>query len=231
MTRSDLRRRTRRFAALATLVAALPLAAGAADWIDQRGAAPIAGDAAAGASKATVCFACHGPNGNATVTMFPRLAGQRVDYLYWELVKFKRGTRPQSPMTPLVQNLSDADMRDLAAYFSTQASTVTATAPAAGAADARGATLYAAGDAARGVPPCQGCHGADANGIPGADHVAWPALRGQHADYVAQRLKDFRDGKLTDSSNDFVMHGVAERLDDGSIAALAAYLAALPPSG
>lgn len=212
-----------------SLAAPLVGPAFAADYIDQRGAAPIHGDPAAGAAKATVCVACHGPNGNAIVPMFPRLAGQRADYLYWELVKFKRGTRPQSPMTAQVADLGDEDMRNLAVYFAAQ--TVTPSAATATTTDtSAGQSLFLSGKSTANVPPCQGCHGANAEGIAGADFVAWPALRGQHADYLVQRLKDYRDAKLTDSSNDFIMQGVASTLDDASIQALAAYLAALPPS-
>jgi cytochrome c553 len=214
---------------LSVLAAALLAATGAhaADWIDQRGEAPVHGDAAAGEAKATVCVACHGPNGNALIPAFPRLAGQRADYLYGELRKYKRGTRPESPMTAMAAPLSDADMRNLAAYFAAQAPTPS---PAAAPPSHQGEALYRDGDPARGTPPCQGCHGSDANGIPDARFAAWPALRGQHADYVVARLKAYRDGHLADSSNDFVMHGVAATLDDASIGAIAAWLASLPPA-
>src|SRR5260370_1961787 len=85
-----------------------------------RAAAAIHGGASAGAGKAGVCMACHGPGGNALVPTFPRLAGQRPDYLYWHLVEYKRGHVPESPMTAQVANLSDEDMRDLAAFFAAQ---------------------------------------------------------------------------------------------------------------
>ncbi|HEY0230873.1 MAG TPA: c-type cytochrome [Dokdonella sp.] len=214
--------------ALLLALAAAPPAL-ATGYIDQRGSARIHGDANAGAAKATVCFACHGPNGNALVPAFPRLAGQRADYLYWELVKFKRGTRPQSPMTAQAATLSDEDMRNLATYFSAQAATTGAPASVDPAETSRGEALFLHGDPARGNPPCQGCHGATANGLSGDAHAAYPALRGQHADYLVQRLKDYRDGKLTDSSNDFIMRGVAHGLDDAAITTLAAYLSALAP--
>jgi cytochrome c553 len=216
-----------RHIAIPLLLALAAQPAFATDYIDQRGAAPIRGDASAGAAKAAVCVACHGPNGNAIVPAFPRLAGQRADYLYWELAKFKRGTRPQSPMTAQAATLSDEDMRNLAAYFSTQAPS---DAGAHAARTDRGEALFHSGDPARGTPPCQGCHGADANGVAGVAYATWPSLRGQHADYVAQRLKDYRDAKLADSSNDFIMRGVAHTLDDESIAALAAWLGSLPPA-
>jgi cytochrome c553 len=212
----------------ALAAALLCSAAQAGDWIDQRGEAPVRGDAAAGAAKAAVCVACHGPNGNAVIPAFPRLAGQRADYLYGELRKYKRGTRPESPMTAQAAPLGDADMRNLAAYFAAQAPTPSPAATPA-AASGRGEALYRDGDPARGIPPCQGCHGVDAAGVPDARFAAWPALRGQHADYLVARLRGFRDGHLADSSNDFVMRGVAATLDDASIAAIAGYLASLPP--
>lgn len=217
---------------IACVAAAFFLAVGAistaraADWIDLRDIAPIHGDANAGAAKATTCVACHGPNGNAIVPVFPRLAGQRADYMYWRLVAFKRD--PQSPMAALVANLSDADMRDLATYFAAQASTAGATAAAA--TPARGEALFLHGDPARGAPPCQGCHGADAAGPADTRRGTWPSLRGQHAAYVTARLKAYRDGKPGDTSNAFVMEGVARGLDDASIDAIAAWLGALPSS-
>jgi len=219
---------SRRVSAVLALVLAAPAWA-APGYIDQRGVAPIHGDASAGAAKAAVCFACHGPNGNSLVPAFPRLAGQRADYLYWELAKFKRGTRPQSPMTAQAATLSDEDMRNLAAYFSQQAATADVATPASPEA-LRGESLFLHGDARSGTPPCQGCHGTTAAGLSGSAYAAYPALRGQHADYLVQRLKDYRDGKLSDSSNDFIMQGVARTLDDASIGAIAAYLSTLAPT-
>jgi len=196
--------------------------------IDLRRIDAVVGDAAAGKAKATACMGCHGPAGIAPVPMFPNLAGQKTEYLYWALVEFQRAARTDSPMTAQVAHLGDADMRDLAAYF--------AALPAASAAavaampDARAAALFLRGDPARGVPPCQGCHGADAGGHPlavdAARYRAYPMLRGQHAPYLTQRLKDFRDGKLIDSSNDRIMRGVARSLDDDSIDQLSSWLQA-----
>lgn len=205
----------------------LPLA-NAVELLDLRGVAPIHGDAAAGAAKATVCIACHGPNGNSVVPAFPSLSGQKADYLYWELVSFKRGTSPQSPMTAIVTPLDDSDLRNLAAYFASQMPTsITPPVPPS---TNRGEQLFRSGDATHGTPPCQGCHGTDGGGIDDPRFPTWPTLRGQHADYVSARLKAYRDGTAADSSNDFIMQGVARTLDDESIAALAAWIGSLPPS-
>jgi len=88
--------------------------------------------------------------------------------------------------------------------------------------------LFLEGNPAIGTPPCQGCHGADGGGHPlAADNPSYrtyPALRGQHADYVVQRLKDFRAGKYLSSSSDRVMTSVAHTLDDESILALASWI-------
>ena len=214
-----------RFASAALLIACAH--AIAEDFVDLRRIEPLKGDANAGKEKATVCFACHGPAGIAPVAMFPNLAGQHAEYLYWQLREFKREQRPESPMTSQVANLDDAAMRDLAAYFASQPPPT----PGARAGDVSdaGMRLYRDGDSAHGTPPCQGCHGADMRGFPWATDDAayrtYPALAGQHADYVVQRLRDFRDGKHVTSSTDLIMTPVAKTLDDASIAAVAAWIA------
>src|SRR6202521_567292 len=75
---------------IALFMGALPMAATAISaaqrYTDLRQIEPIHGDASAGAQKATVCFACHGANGISVAPTFPRLAGQRADYLYHRLV-------------------------------------------------------------------------------------------------------------------------------------------------
>jgi cytochrome c553 len=79
-----------------------------------------AGNAEAGKAKSTTCAACHGADGNSTVPSFPKLAGQNRDYLYHSLKDYKSGKRKNPIMAGQVQALSDADMNDLAAYFSKQ---------------------------------------------------------------------------------------------------------------
>ena len=205
-------------------------------YIDLRRIEPIHGDVAAGGRKAAVCHACHGV-GTSVAPTFPRLAGQREDYLYHRLVSFKMaGPKDpyysQSPMRSQVANLSDADMRDLAAYFSAQsptAATVTAApAPTAG----KGETLFLAGDPARGIPPCQGCHGADASGstIITGQYAAYPSLRGQYSMYLVARLTSFHNNLPHDTTNDFIMGDVARTLDTDSIQAVAAWLSSLTPT-
>jgi cytochrome c553 len=218
-----------RIASLAALFVGAAACAESAGFVDLRRIKPLDGDANAGKAKATVCSACHGANGISPAAMFPNLAGQRAEYLYWQLVEFKREARPESPMTSQVANLDDATLRDLAAYFASLAPP----SPAENAAAAsRGAALYREGDPAHGIPPCQGCHGAEGGGHPWAEKDAayrtYPKLRAQHADYVAQRLRDFRDGKHLSSSSDRIMAPVARTLDDEAIKDVAAFIEAGP---
>ena len=220
-------------AALLILGSSTPAAPG---FIDLRRIEPVHGDAAAGAQKAAVCLACHGANGVSVAPTFPRLAGQRADYLYHRLVSFKKAGPKDpyysiSPMTAIAATLSDDDARNLATYFSAQPLQVTDV-PSPVALAVKGAALFYAGDPSKGVPPCQGCHGAEANGVTsrGNQYATYPSLRGQYGPYVIARLTNFRAGLPHDTSNDFIMAGVAQTLDDDSIQALAAWLSSLAPT-
>lgn len=218
--------RSQRLSRLSTCMLALLACstfAGAADFIDLRNVGAIEGNAEAVRDKVALCTACHGAEGVSPVPIFPSIAGQPAEYMYWQLIEYKRKADPESPMTALVMTLSDQDMRDYSAWYA-------ALAPASpvrveGGDAERGAALFREGDPAAGVPPCQGCHGADANGHPLASSDPsfrlYPPLRGQHAAYVAQRLKDYRDGKNLLTSNDRIMHGVAQGLSDEDAQAVA----------
>ncbi|WP_165371417.1 c-type cytochrome [Pseudolysobacter antarcticus] len=224
-----------RFAWLAPLLAVLSLptfaASAATDFVDLRHATAIHGDAAAGEAKVAVCSACHGAQGNAVVPQFPVLAGQRAEYIYQALRGFQRRADPASPMTPQVKDLSDSDLRNIAAYFSAAArhAAVPATVDAQLAND--GERLFLVGDPTRGIPPCQGCHGLHADGHALSDRAAFyrlfPVLRGQHADYIAARLASYRDDKTHDTSNARIMRGVVQNIDDASAKAIAAWLSQL----
>ena len=225
--------------------------------IDLRHQAAVRGDPVAGQQKSELCSACHGVHGIAVVPFFPNLPGQHIDYLYWRLVAFRDGHYPESPMTPPALSLSDADMRDLSAFYASldpveaqramdndpDAEPVVSE-PAAAEVLQLDEQLYRNGDPAKGIPACQGCHGDDARGYTAATHrdgsgrmpfAAFPSLRHQHRDYLVARLEHFHEAVGPHStSNDLVMDLVASHagsplLDDASIQALAAWLAALPP--
>lgn len=217
----------RRVLGTASLLVFASALAGARDFVDLRSIPPLHADASAGKEKAAVCSACHGAAGISPASAFPNLAGQHAEYLYWQLVEFQREAQPESPMTSQVKDLDDATLRNLAAWFASLPP-----APfnaSANPSTERGARLFREGDPATGTPPCQGCHGADAGGFPLADQASYrtyPILRGQHADYVVQRLKDFRDSKHVSSSSDRIMTPVAKTLDDEAIRAVALFIEA-----
>jgi len=225
---------------IAGLAALLLLAATAeateSRYIDLRRIQPIHGDVTAGARKAAVCHVCHGVGASVAPT-FPRLAGQRADYLYYRLVSFKTaGPKDpyysQSPMRSQAANLRDVDMRDLAVYYAAQTPTDAVVAAAPGAMASTGEALFLAGDPARGIPPCQGCHGTDARGtsIATGQYAAYPSLRGQYSMYLVARLTSFHNNLPHDTTNDFIMSDVARTLDADSIQAIAAWLSCLAPS-
>ncbi|HKT42497.1 MAG TPA: c-type cytochrome [Rhodanobacteraceae bacterium] len=217
--------------ALAAMAVGMALAA-TAPFDDLRKQAPIHGDAAAGEAKAAACAACHGARGIAVAPTFPNLAGQSQTYLYVQLRAFKDGARANAVMQPLAKTLTDRDMHNLAAHFASlpgKPAAHTAQAPS------RGSTLFHDGDAAQGVPPCQGCHGADGKGqhpdyASSAPQPAWstfPVLAGQNAQYVLAQLKAYHDGTRVGTSNDKVMRGVAHNLSAADMRALADYVSTL----
>ena len=178
------------------------------------------GSAEAGASKAAVCTACHGPGGNSANPQWPKLAGQSSRFIAEQLHAFKDGKRQNPLMQPQAAALSDDDIKNLAAYFAAQPA-----APGVGSADAIPVAqkLYRAGDTARGLPACAACHGATGAGVSTA---AYPRIGGQHSVYVSARLKLYRDdakGALPEG-NHKIMATVASKLSDQEIEALASYV-------
>jgi len=181
------------------------------------------GSAEAGAAKAAVCAACHGPGGNSSNPVWPKLAGQGSSYLYAQLQQFKSGARVNALMAGQVAALTDEDMRNLAAYFAAQPASPGV---ASEASVAHAEPLYRGGDAARGLPACAACHTPTGAGIEAA---AYPHIGGQHGEYVAARLKAYRDAAATElpDGNLKIMAAVAAKLTDEDIAALASYVSGL----
>jgi len=179
------------------------------------------GDATAGQAKAAVCGACHGPDGNSMAPNFPKLAGQGERYLNKQLHDIKSGKRTVLEMTGLLTNLSDQDLADIAAYFSSQKGSV-------GAADeklvARGQDLFRGGKVDQGMPACTGCHSPNGAGNAAA---GFPHLGGQHAQYVTKQLTDFREGNRTNDGDTMVMRSIAAKLSNKDIEAVSSYIQGL----
>jgi cytochrome c553 len=77
-----------------------------------------AGDAATGKSKSSICVACHGATGLSTNDVWPNLAGQKTGYLAKQLKAFREGARTDPLMSAMAKPLTDEDIENLAAYFS-----------------------------------------------------------------------------------------------------------------
>jgi cytochrome c553 len=183
--------------------------------------AQAAGNADEGKSKSAVCAGCHGADGNSGINpLWPKLAGQHPQYIEQQLKDFKAGKRSDPLMSPMVLPLSEQDMADLAAYFSSQTKKVGTA--AVDAVDA-GEQIYRAGNAETGVAACMACHGPAGSGNPLAN---FPALNGQGAEYVVKALKDFRAGTRT-NSNAVMMQGVVARMTDEEMEAVAQYIQGL----
>jgi cytochrome c553 len=172
-----------------------------------------------------VCVACHAADGNSVAPANPKLAGQHTNYLYKQLTNFKaqggkKAARENALMAGMVANLSDPDMRALAAYYAAHKLKPAA----AGDKDraALGQKIWRGGIADKNVAACAGCHGPDGAGIPGQ----YPRLAGQFAEYVDAQLKLFRAGGRANDPNG-MMRGVAARMSDEEIKAVAEYAAGL----
>ena len=178
------------------------------------------GDAAVGRSKAAICATCHGAEGNSELPMNPKLAGQNATYITKQLMDYKSGVRSNQTMSAMVLNLSEQDMQDISAWYSSQQVTLQGADPKF---VELGESLYRAGIKELAVPACSACHSPTGRGNAPA---GFPSLGGQHAEYTLQQLKDFRAGvRQNDESS--MMRIVVERLTDRELEALASYVSGL----
>jgi cytochrome c553 len=176
-------------------------------------------DPAAGEAKfGTVCAACHGQGGNSGTPANPKLSAQHAAYTVKQLQEFKSGKRPNPIMQGFASQLTDADMKNIAAYVGAQK------ASPGFAKDKElvslGEKIYRGGVQGRALPACAGCHSPNGAGIP----AQYPRLSGQHADYTASQLVAFRDGIRKNSPQ---MSQIAAKLNDREIRAVADYIAGL----
>jgi cytochrome c553 len=178
------------------------------------------GDAAAGQAKSALCGSCHGVDGNSPLAMNPKLAGQNARYMVKQLQDFKSGARAGAIMASMVLSLSDQDMEDIAAWYSSQQPTIQGADPESIELAER---LYRAGNAEIAVAACSACHSPTGKGNAPA---GFPSLSGQHAEYTLQQLKDFRSGVRQNDGGE-MMRTVVERLTDKELEALASYVSGL----
>ncbi len=181
--------------------------------------AGLAQDAEAGKAKAGTCVACHNSDGNSPLEQFPKIAGQVPGYIADQLARFKSGERPGTVMMGMVAALSEQDMADMDAWYSSQTMTVGAVSPDQEEDARAGEAIFRGGIAEFNVPSCMGCHGPSGSGIP----PAYPRLGGQYAVYIEAELKAFKSGAREHP----IMQPIAFVLSDQQIKQLALYLSAL----
>jgi cytochrome c553 len=175
-------------------------------------------DLAKGQASAAMCAGCHSQDGSRGSPAQPILQGQHPEYLVKQLTEYKSGKRANAIMSGMAAGLSEGDMKNIAAYYSSlkvkpgfakNSDTV-----------ALGEKIYRGGIADRSIPACAGCHSPNGAGIP----AQYPRLAGQHADYTLAQLTAFRGGVR---KNSLPMTGVAAKMNDLEIKAVADYIAGL----
>ena len=199
------------------------------------------GDADAGKNKVATCVACHGQDGNSASPAFPKLAGQNEKYLVKQMKDIQCGGLPADEqkrrkcmprsvptMAGQLDNMSAQDLEDIAAFYASQPVT---SGQAKESLVALGEEIYRAGIREKNVAACTACHSPKGKGNAPA---GFPALGGQHADYIAAQLKAFRDaadygedkGRANDGDTK-VMRDIAYRLSDQEIEAVSSYISGL----
>jgi cytochrome c553 len=182
-----------------------------------------AGSPDAGKTKSGTCVACHGDDGNSLNPAWPKLAGQYSDYLSKQLFEYRKGPdgdRNDPTMYGMVANLSDEDIHDLSSFYATQKPTI---------GNARsdlvelGARIYLGGNISSGVTACVACHGP--KGL-GNNLAGFPKVSGQHAQYINDQLRAFKEGKRANDSAG-MMRMISARMSDAEIEAVSSYIEGL----
>jgi cytochrome c553 len=173
-----------------------------------------AADIAAGKEKAELCVGCHGEGGVSETENIPSLAAQPDQFIQWQLVFFRSGTRKSEEMQPIVEQLSNDDIRNLGAYFASLAP------PKASKPDDDPALSRKGAEAAAGRR-CASCHADTYAGTKAVARVA-----GQREDYLLKALHDYKSG-VRSGGGMAAMAEVAYPLSEEEITALAHYLAHL----
>jgi len=181
--------------------------------------APFKPDAKRGEQiSVQVCASCHANDGSRGSPAYPILQGQHPEYIAKQLADFKAGKRKNPIMQGFASALSEDDMKNVAAFYSTK----TAKPGFAKSKDTvvLGEKIYRGGVADRNIPACAACHGPAGAGLP----AQYPRIGSQHADYTKAQLLAFRNGQR---ANNAVMTGVVAKMNDKEIEAVSDYIAGL----
>ena len=205
-------------AALNLFVLALLTSAAGTVYANEAAPAAFKADPAKGAQLSASCQACHTADGSRGSPANPILQGQHPEYILKQLTEFKSGKRKNAIMMGMAANLSDDDMKQVAAYYASKSAkpgfakikeTVSL-----------GEQIYRGGIVSKAVPACAGCHSPNGAGIPSQ----YPRLGGQHADYAEAQLLAFRSGVR---GNNAQMTTIAGKMNELEMKAVSDYLAGL----
>ncbi|RZN08622.1 cytochrome c4 [Bradyrhizobium genosp. SA-3] len=178
------------------------------------GALPVgAADNSAIKEKAAACAGCHGENGISQTENIPSLAGQPDQFLQWQLVFFRAGSRKNDQMQPIVEEINNEDIRNFGAYFSQLA-------PPKGSEDGDPDLSKKGAQVATGRR-CASCH---TDSYAGTKAVA--RLAGQREEYLVKALHDYKAGQRV-GGGVAAMADVAYHMSDEEITAVSHYLAHL----
>src|SRR6201992_3569464 len=173
-----------------------------------------AADLEAGKKKAELCAGCHGENGISQMENVPSLAAQPDQFIQWQLVFFRAGTRKNEQMQPIVEQLNNDDIRNLGAYFAPLS-------PPKNPKPDDYPDLSKKGAQSAAGRRCASCHTDSYAGTKAVARVA-----GQREEYLIKALHDYKSGVRSGGAG-AAMTDVAYPLSDEEITALAHYLAHL----
>lgn len=174
----------------------------------------------AGKAKSSTCVACHNTDGNSSVKEWPKIAGQGYEYLVQSLKEYRlgeKGNRNNLIMYPIVMNLTDEDINDLASYFSQNKTSESKSEPEN---LDLGMKIYQGGIIEKGIPACKSCHSPGGMGV---NLARYPKVSYQHKEYTAIALKSYKDKTRINS----MMNDIASKLSEEEIKAVSNYIEGL----
>lgn len=176
-------------------------------------------------AKIKKCTACHTLTGNSITPTWPKIAEQHSEYLYKQLIEYKKGkdgNRFDPTMLGMLQGVNEEDMKEMSDYFSKQIIEKSKNKTTENKIK-DGKTLYLYGDKNNNVIACVGCHGIDGTGNKLA---GFPSLKWQHKDYIVTQLKKFKNSDRSNDANS-IMRDISANMSNDQMDVLADYISCI----
>lgn len=177
------------------------------------------GNPIAGKLKSELCQGCHGEDGIGLEPQIPNLAGQYGKYIVKQIHDYQTGARKHQIMSAMAKTVSDGELVDIAAYFTSRNKMA-----GSGAGSPVGESIFSNGNSSTSLIPCIRCHGVKGKGLTPKTSL-FPVIGGQHKEYLRKQLTDFR-GRIRLNSPGQIMNNITKSLTDAEIEALAEYISA-----